>query len=330
MRLLSLAACAVAATLFTCIDAYGPVAAEPPAKIRVGYINNTQSAVLVNMKAFAKEGNLDIDLIPFTRYPDVQRALAANSADLGVIAPNGLPTAVAQGDRNVIAVKDLAYGGDALVVRNGVSVQKFQDLKGKRIGLAEGGIAWMMFVMLLEKNGMTYNDIQAVNFSAATDMVNAIKRGEVDAVGLWEPFVTQTVVEGSGNVTPVVDYRETPVAALNSILGANKAFASTHADTLVAALRTVLKSEQQLEKDHNVWVSIIRSYSNLDDATINRALAGIHYGGPQLSRGKLDAIATFIGKAGIVKSDMTGKLGENVDARFVAQAAGKSEAEVLK
>jgi hypothetical protein len=98
----------------------------------------------------------------------------------------------------------------------------------------------------------------------------------------------------------------------------------------VAALRTVLKSEQQLEKDHNVWVSIIRSYSNLDDATINRALAGIHYAGPQLSRGKLDAIATFIGKAGIVKSDMTGKLGENVDARFVAQAAGKSETEVLK
>lgn len=329
MRLLSQAACTVVATLFVCVQAHDAVAAEP-AKIRVGYINNTQSAVLVNMRVFAKEGNLDIDLIPFTRYPDVQRALAANSADLGVIAPNGLPTAVAQGDRNVIAVKDLAYGGDALVVRSGVNVQKFQDLKGKRIGLAEGGIAWMMFVMLLEKNGMTYNDIQAVNFSAATDMVNAIKRGEVDAVGLWEPFVTQTVVEGSGNVTPVVDYRETPVAALNSILGVNKAFASAHADTLVAALRTVLKSEQQLESDHKVWVNIVRSYSNLDDATINRALEGIRYGGPQLSRGKLDAIATFISKAGIVKSDMTGKLGGNVDARFLAQAAGKSEAEVLK
>jgi hypothetical protein len=91
-----------------------------------------------------------------------------------------------------------------------------------------------------------------------------------------------------------------------------------------------LKSEQQLESDHKVWVNIVRSYSNLDDATINRALEGIRYGGPQLSRGKLDAIATFISKAGIVKSDMTGKLGGNVDARFLAQAAGKSEAEVLK
>jgi sulfonate transport system substrate-binding protein len=329
MRLLPPVSCAVFAMLFLCVEV-GDLQAAEPAKVRVGYINNTQSAVLVEMKALAKEENLDIDLIPFTRYPDVQRALAVNSVDVGVIAPNGLPTAVAQGDRNVIAVMDLAYGGDAMIVRNGVSVQKFQDLKGKRIGMAEGGIAWMMFVMLLDKNGMTYNDIKAVNFSAATDMVNAIKRGDVDAVGLWEPFLTQTVVEGYGNITPVVNYRETSLASMNSILGASKAFASEHADALVAALRVVLKGEQKLESDHKIWINIVRGYSNLDDATINRALAGIQYGGPQLSGSKLDAIATFIVKTGIVKNDMTGKLSENVDARFLARAAGKSEAEVLK
>jgi sulfonate transport system substrate-binding protein len=225
---------------------------------------------------------------------------------------------------------DLAYGGDAMIIRKGVEVHKFQDLKGKRIGLAEGGIAWMMFVMLLDKNSMTYNDIQAVNFSAPTDLVNAIKRGDVDAVDIWEPFLTQTIVEGYGNSTPVVNYNETPLASMNSILGANKAFATEHADALVAALRLVLKSEQQLEKDHQAWIKIVRSYSNLDDSTIDRALAGIHYGGAQLSKGKLDAIATFIAKAGIVKTDVTGKLGENADARFLAKAAGKSEAEVVK
>jgi sulfonate transport system substrate-binding protein len=329
MRPLSLVICAVYAMLLLCFDVDDLKAADP-AKIRVGYINNTQSAVLVEMKALEKDENLDIDLIPFTRYPDVQKALAVNSVDVGVVAPNGPPTAVAQGDRNVIAVMDLAYGGDSLVVRNGVSVQKFQDLKGKRIGLAEGGIAWMMFVMLLDKNGMTYNDIRAVNFSAATDLVNALKRGDVDAVDVWEPFLTQTIVEGYGNTTPAVDYRETPLASMNSVLAASKAFASGHEEALVAAIRLVLKCERQIQNDHQTWINIVRGYSNLDEATINRALAGIRYDGAQLSRSKLDAIAAFIFKAGIVKTDMTGKLGENVDARFLARAAGKSEAEVLK
>jgi sulfonate transport system substrate-binding protein len=329
MRHLSPVIWIVIATLSVCCGVKASQAAEP-AKVRVGYINNTQSAVMLQTKTIQKDENLDIDLVPFTRYPDVQRALAANSVDIGPIAPNGLPTAVAQGDRNVIAVMDLAYGGDAMIVRKGVEVHKFQDLKGKRIGLAEGGIAWMMFVMLLDKNSMTYSDIQAVNFSAPTDLVNAIKRGDVDAVDVWEPFLTQTIVEGYGNSTPVVNYGETPLASMNSILGANKAFATEHTDALVAALRLVLKSEQQLEKDHQTWIKIVRSYSNLDDSTIDRALGGIHYGGAQLSKAKLDAIATFIAKAGIVKTDVTGKLGENADARFVAKAAGKSEAEVVK
>jgi sulfonate transport system substrate-binding protein len=329
MRRTSPAICAAFAVLSLCVNVADSQAAEPT-KVRVGYINNTQSAVMLQMKAIQKDENIDIDLIPFTRYPDVQRAIAANSVDIGPIAPNGLPTAVAQGDRNVIAVMDLAYGGDSMIIRKGVEVQKFQDLKAKRIGLAEGGIAWMMFVMLLDKNGMTYNDIRAVNFSAPTDMVNAIKRGDVDAVDLWEPFMTQTVVEGYGNVSPVVNYNETPLASMNSVLGANKTFATEHADALVAALRVVLKSEQQLQKDHQIWVNIVRGYSNLDEATISRALGGIHYGGPQLSRAKLDAIATFIAKAGIVKQDVTGKLGENADPRFLAKAAGKSETEVLK
>ena len=207
MRTLSFVICAAYAMLLLCFDV-GDLQAADPAKVRVGYINNTQSAVLVEMKALAKEKS---------RYrPHPVHALSRRAEGSrrqqrgrGHGVPNGPPTAVAQGDRNVIAVMDLAYGGDSLVVRKGVSVQKFQDLKGKRIGLAEGGIAWMMFVMLLDKNGVDANDIQAVNFGAATDLVNALKRGDVDAVDVWEPFLTQTIAEGYGDATSAVDYSET-------------------------------------------------------------------------------------------------------------------------
>jgi sulfonate transport system substrate-binding protein len=306
------------------------VQAAEPAKVRVGYINNVQSAVLAHLKSIAKDENLDIELVPFTRYPDVQKALSVDSVDVGVIAPNGLPAAVAQGDRNVIGVLDLVYGGNSFVVRNDVKVKRFQDLKGKRVGLAEGGISWMMFVMLLDKYGMSYADIRAVNFSGATDMVIALKRGDVDVVDLWEPFVAEIVGAGFGYKTPAVNFRETPLEAMNGLLGASKRFSQKNDEALVRTLRLILKGERQLENDRNLWVEIVRGYSKLDDATIKLALEGINYGGPQLSLSKMDRVATFIFKAGLVKNDVTGKLGENVDARFLARAVGKSEAAVLK
>ncbi len=308
----------------------GGLLAADPVKVRVAYINNIQSAALAHIKTLAKEQNLDIELIPFTRYPDVQKALAVNSVDLGPIAPNGIPAAVAQGDRNVVAVMDLVYGGDAVIVRKGVNVQKFSDLKGKRIGVAEGGIAWIMFVMLLEKNGMSYGDIQPANFSSATDMLNALKRSDTDAVNLWEPFVTEALAEGYAYMPRGVDFRDTALGAMNGILGASKAFANKQPDALVGAIRLVLKAEQQLEKDRKLWIGIVRGYSKLNDDILQRSLTGIRYAGPHLSRTKLDATATFLFKAGIAKNDVTGKLGDTVDPRFLARAAGKSEAQVLQ
>ena len=169
---------------------------------------------------------------------------------------------------------------------------------------------------------MTYNDIRAVNFSAPTDMVNAIKRGDVDAVDLWEPFLTQTVVEGYGNISPVVNYNETPLASMNSVLGANKTFATEHADALVAALRVVLKSEQQLEKDHKIWVNIVRGYSNLDEATIGRALGGIHYGGPQLSRGEARCDSDFHRQGRYREAGRDGKTGRERRSPVPGQGRG--------
>jgi sulfonate transport system substrate-binding protein len=316
-------------TIFSLGIGGGSMRAEP-VKVRVAYVNNIQSAALLHIKTLAKEQDLEVDFVPFTRYPDVQNALAVGSVDLGPIAPNGVPAAVAQDNRNIIAVMDLVYGGDAILVRKGVNVQVFSDLKAKRIGVAEGGIGWIMFVMLLEKNGMSYGDVQAANFSSATDLLNALKRGDMDAVNLWEPFVAQALGEGYAYKPTRIDFKDTPLGAMNGTLGSSRAFASRQPDVLVTVIRLVLKAEEQLERDPQLWMTLVGGYSSLNDDVLKGSLSGIRYAGPYLSRTKLDATATFLFNAGISKTDVTGKLGDTVDPSFLARAIGKSEAEVLQ
>ena len=328
MNLATLEKIALATTLLLGLGAES-MRAEP-AKVRVAYVNNIQSAVLLHIKTLANGQDLDVELVPFTRYPDVQNALAVGSVDLGPIGPNGVPAAVAQGNRNIIAVKDLVYGGDAILVRKGLNVETFTDLKAKRIGVAEGGIGWIMFVMLLEKNGMSYSDVQAANFSSATDLLNALKRGDIDAVNLWEPFLAQAISEGFAYKPPRIDFKDTSLGAMNGTLGASRAFAGTQPNALVAAIRLVLKAEDQLGHDPQLWLTLVRGYSSLNDDILRRSLSGIRYAGPHLSRTKLDATAAFLFKAGIAKTDVAGKLGDTVDPSFLSSAVGKTEAEVLE
>jgi len=92
-------------------------------------------------------------------------------------------------------------------------------------------------------------------------------------------------------------------------LAASRTFSCSHEDALVATVKLVLKAEKQMEADQALWISLVRGYSNLDDATIKSALAGIRYGGPQLSLSKLDAVAHFIFKVGHAKKRRDGKAG---------------------
>jgi sulfonate transport system substrate-binding protein len=328
MNLATLEKIALATTLLLGLGAES-MRAEP-AKVRVAYVNNIQSAVLLHIKTLANGQDLDVELVPFTRYPDVQNALAVGSVDLGPIGPNGVPAAVAQGNRNIIAVKDLVYGGDAILVRKGLNVETFTDLKAKRIGVAEGGIGWIMFVMLLEKNGMSYGDVQAANFSSATDLLNALKRGDIDAVNLWEPFLAQAISERFAYKPPRIDFKDTPLGAMNGTLAASRAFAGAQPDALIAAIRLVLKAEDQLGHDPQLWLTLVRGYSSLNDDILRRSLSGIRYAGPHLNRTKLDATAAFLFKAGIAKTDVAGKLGDTVDPSFLARAVGKTESAVLE
>ena len=86
LRFTACAVCLAIVAVLTSLGGEGPRAAQG-AKVRVGYINNVQSAALVHLKSLSQEENLDVELVPFTRYPDVQKALAVDSVDVGVIAP---------------------------------------------------------------------------------------------------------------------------------------------------------------------------------------------------------------------------------------------------
>ena len=77
-----------------------------------------------------------------------------------------------------------------LVARQDHGIEKFSDLKGKKVGVPRGSISEFFLGSYLRHNDIRFSDVKMVDL-APSAMEEAFVSGSVDAVVIWEPFVTR-------------------------------------------------------------------------------------------------------------------------------------------
>jgi len=103
----------------------------------------------------------------------------------------------------------------AIVARkdSGIRPGAIEDLKGKRVGLAQAQTSDEYLKMVLARRGMKYGDVTIVNIMAPPALAPALKEGKVDAVVSWEPYNTivldqvpesYTVMRGGGHLSYIM------------------------------------------------------------------------------------------------------------------------------
>ncbi len=88
-------------------------------------------------------------------------------------------------DPVVVFQADWSRGGDAIVVRRGIT--KVSDLRGKKIAVAELTPSHSFLLWLLEAGGLTNKDVEIVKQANAIDAAQAFKSQQVDAAVVWSP-----------------------------------------------------------------------------------------------------------------------------------------------
>ena len=94
----------------------------------------------------------------------------------------------------IILITDRSTGADAVVSQS--NIESEADLKGKRIGVKLGNFGELFVIKMLEKNGLTSNDVTLVNLEAET-IVQNLTNGNIQAGQTWEPYVFQAVQSGA-------------------------------------------------------------------------------------------------------------------------------------
>ena len=114
---------------------------------------------------------------------------------------------------NIKVVEGFHVGCIHLLVKKGSPIRSAQDLKGKKIAVnAIGATPHQAATLWLEANGVSaINDVQFLPYADGNLALEALERGQVEAVSLWDPLGSLAATDGRADV--LMDLATDPVFA---------------------------------------------------------------------------------------------------------------------
>jgi sulfonate transport system substrate-binding protein len=295
------------AALTTSAYAIGPAPAPLPQRetLTIGFVKVGHLAPLLNVEEELKKFNIDVKRAEFVRYADARTALLSNSVDVSAVGPGDLAIAAAQGSKNLIGLTGVAGSPKNLVVRKGVVINDWKDLAGKKIGIAPGSAVWFQWAMTLIENGVPYSSFTPVNIQGGgTAFIQAMKRGDIDAMVLWEPFESQAVADGDAYFAKTLEYSKSKsVGAELGMLAASRDAMTNKREAVRRFMWVYLNAEEQMAKNNDIFADAYAKYTGLPLNVTKESAKIIKLGGVLTKEQvKLQAEAAF--KQGIVQKDV--------------------------
>ncbi len=181
--------------------------ATPPPVVRIGTLRGGVSSldVIEKLGLDARHG-FRLEKVLFTKTLDLASALSRGDIDVAVIPAEFVAKLREKGSDIVIIAVDF-YQNQAVVARKDVDAKSIEDLKGRRLGVFKPTGTYAMFKAYMSTvYGLNAEEAFKLASMPPPQLVEAFKKGDVDAVVIWEPFVSKLVAEYGGHI--VVSYSD--------------------------------------------------------------------------------------------------------------------------
>ena len=152
---------------------------------------------------YFKEEGLEVEIILTPGADKVTAAVLSGDAQIGFSGSEATIYVYNGGEKDYLKTFAQATqkDGSFIVSREKIDNFKITDLKGKYyIGGRIGGMPYMVLKYILNKNGITDNDITIDTSVAFANMQSAFIGGTGDFVSLFEPNATQVQQQGYGYI----------------------------------------------------------------------------------------------------------------------------------
>lgn len=136
----------------------------------------------------------------FPAGPQMLEALAVGAIDFGAVGNTPPVFAQAAGkDLKYIGYEVVPQNAQALLIPANSSIRTLADLKGKRIAVQKGSSAHELLAKVLQKAGLSWQDIQPIWLPPA-DARAAFDKQSIDAWSIWEPYLSAAELDAKAKV----------------------------------------------------------------------------------------------------------------------------------
>ena len=237
----------------------------------------------------------------FQSGPLVNEAVAAGEADLGYMAD--LPAIIAKSSgQEIEVISNVAYGekGLAVLVSPDSDIETVADLEGKQVAYATGSYAQHLLALLLDQEGLTLDDVESINLGAG-DSPAALIAGEVDAIVIWEQYISKMTSEG----TAVVLADGTGIKRGNMVTYAVSSYAEEHPEVIEAYIRALDRADELIESDPETAAEAIAADFDIDTDLMLSIFENFTYT-TELTEddiNEIEAVKDFSLESGIIQND---------------------------
>lgn len=294
--------------------------------VRVGTLYQTHSASTFDpfLPDLARRQNIEVRVVPFRRYAEIQIALATGQIDIGAFGYANIPIMAEQGVRNVQIVAGQSRGGQGITLRPGLTVRTWRDLEGLRLGSAPNSTVENMVKVAMRENGADWSKVRWVAFSTmGPEVLQALKTGAIDGFVGWEPARAAAAVEGYGTYASL-RLEDTPLRNVNGLLGANTEFLTRSPDAMLRFLRAYVEATDTLVRNPTLWaqVAVSKTGATLDVTQMaiqNSELTYLMY------RDAARRLAAAMAEFGLTRSNHADQVDIYMNYTYLMRATGKDK-----
>lgn len=150
---------------------------------------------IAKLRDFYADERLDVELRAFPSGIQALEAMFAGECALATVAePPTVHHSLNRNDFFILASLSQSDNFTRLIARSDRGILTPADLRGRSIAVPKFTTAHYFLDMYLVAHGLTPQDVKQV-FLPPQELAAAFRRGEVDAVAQWEPFIQKLAEE---------------------------------------------------------------------------------------------------------------------------------------
>ena len=202
---------------------------------------------------FARQ-NVSPVIRTFTYGVDGLDALLTGQENVSFVCDFGALVRAPSGHFKIVAITSTGLGPfSKLVVRSGIN--SGQDLSGKTMGIPLGTATQFTTLKYLESVNVPQSSVKFVNFSAAFDMVTAMRAGRIDAAFLWGPAIAQGLAIPGTKV--LIGDDQIPGAATICLMAVDTTFLSQHQAAVKGAMAALVAASKFIKANPDQAAQIL-------------------------------------------------------------------------